>query len=492
MARWSWPIAGMALAALFLFLARLRFAVTEPLWFDEAFSLTIVARPDGPGFWHQVWLDSNGPAYYVLLREWTALFGASDLALRAPSLLAVLVAGALPLVARPEGMSRSAGLCWAALIYGWWGVGFFLDARCYALLLAVSTAQCLAFAGLMQAPGLRRATLWASICALAILVHYYALFVALAQGLVYLARHRQTALRTWPAAFAFLPAFAWIAYHAPRLAQYSNLSKAWHPPLDAGRALELVAFAVGPTQPLILPMMTVLLAALWFLGRAKSRPPSEARRPAPGPLALTAVAGILAMAFMLAFGLVGSGISPRYLVSLAPSLLLGIVLISGASPLPGLSYLGLVALCLGVQVKPAMDALGTRRELARYEFETGSDALMAQHVSDVVFVWDHELSPIMEPDTLRHLGGVFFERAHRRVRVTSLVVPVDHDANRDILAAAKGLRPGLIWMFNRSGQTAAHRYAPAINRLDPNWRCAQVGDGTVGSLSCYRSVSPSP
>jgi hypothetical protein len=489
--RRSLAVAGFVLAGIVLFLARLRFAATEPLWFDEAFSLAIVARPDGPGFWHEVWLDSNGPAYYLLLRAWTAVFGTSDLALRGPGLLAVILAGLLPAIAPPRGMARGARLVWPALIYCWWGVGFFLDARCYALLLAVSTAQCLAFAGLMRAPGLRRASVWAGLSALAILFHYYALFVALAQGLIYLARHRWAALRTWPAVLAFIPVAGWIAYHAPRLAQYASLSKAWHPPIDAGRALELVAFAVGPTQPLVLPAIAATLAAAWLLRGSRSPDPRAGPSPAPSALVLTAASGALAFAFMLAFALLGSGISPRYLVPLAPALLLGVTLLAAASPRPGLACAALLILCLGVQVKPALDAFGPVRDLPRYEFETAADALMAQDVSDVVFVWDHELAPIMAPDTLREVGGVFFERAHRPIRVIPLVVPAGRDANREILAAATGPRPGLIWMFNREGRTAAHAFPPAIERFDPDWKCLPTADATVGGLGCHRSAGPS-
>ncbi|WP_304177927.1 hypothetical protein, partial [Phenylobacterium aquaticum] len=80
---------ALGLAALLLGAARLAFAMTEPLWFDEAFTLSIVSRPDGASFWRQVYLDSNGPAFYLIERLWSGLAGRSDLALRIPTLLAV-------------------------------------------------------------------------------------------------------------------------------------------------------------------------------------------------------------------------------------------------------------------------------------------------------------------------------------------------------------------------------------------------------------------
>ena len=488
LARLVLPIA-LALAALLLALARLRFAVTEPLWFDETFTLAIVSRPDWASFWREVYLDSNGPAYYLLMRVWTGLFGHSDLALRAPSLLAILAAGLLPLVICPPEMTRRSRLAWAALIYSWWGVGYFLDARCYGLLLAVSTWQCLVFAKLMARPGLRTALIWAATAALAILLHYYAVFLGMAQGLIYLARHRHVALRTWPAGLAFLPSFGWIAYHAPRLKQYSGLARIWHPPLEAGRIFEMAGFVLGPTSPLIFAGVATILAVGLSLGRVGSATPADVEPKPSGALVMTVVSGGLALALVVGFGLLGSGLSPRYLIPLGPPLVLGVVLVAGRSVRAPLIYLALITLYFGAQVQPVWQALGPKRAFPRYEFETAAGDMMAHRVTDLVFVWDHELTSIMAPTTLERVGGVFFARAGYPIRVRPLAVDAKHDPNLAILAAAQGPRPGLIWMFNRAGHTAAHRFPPTIARLDPRWSCAESGDGVAGSLRCYRAAT---
>ncbi len=474
--------AGLGLVALFLVAARLRFAVTEPLWFDETFTLALALRPDWASFWREVYLDSNGPAYYLIMRLWTLVFGASDLALRVPTLLAVCAAGALPLVVRLKGISTSARVTWGALIFAWWGVGFFLDARCYAMLLMVSTAQCLAFGRLMEEPTLRRTFGWAGLAALAILLHYYAVFLGLAQGLVYLARHRERALKTWPAGLAFVPAFGWIAYHAPRLGEYSKLSKVWHPTLGAQGVWDLIGFAFGPTLPAIVLVLTCLLGIGYLLGRqdrARGLPTSRAA-------VLTAVAGVLAFGLMLAFGLLGPGLSARYLISICPPLMLGVVLLAGASGQAQFSYLALIAIYFGFQIGPALEALGPAKPLPRYEFETGSRFLAAHGVSDVVFVWDHELAPIIKSSTLEAVGGVFFARAGHPVVVRPLALDARRDPNLGIVAVARAPRPGMIWLFNRQGHTVASRYAPAIAEL-PGWHCTEQGNGMMGSLACYRA-----
>ena len=83
-------------------LARLFYAATEPLWFDEAFTLAVISPVDFGTFWREVYLDSNAPGFYLLSRVWTDVFGRSDLALRIPGLVAITLAAALPLLYRPR------------------------------------------------------------------------------------------------------------------------------------------------------------------------------------------------------------------------------------------------------------------------------------------------------------------------------------------------------------------------------------------------------
>ncbi len=475
---------AMGLAATLVGIARLRFAATEPLWFDEAFTLAIIAPPDWASFWREVYQDSNGPGYYLLARLWAGFSGHADLWLRMPSLLAVWIAALLPLVLPPKGMAPGARFTWAALIFCWWGIGFMLDARCYAVLLAISTGQCLAFARLMERPGLRRALVWATLGAAAILFHYYAVFLGLAQGLIYLARHRMAALRTWPAGLVLVPAVMWIAHHAPRLAEYSRLAAVWHRPIDPAHALGLVQFLFSASTPETLTAVVAILAISLLVARMGSTRPVGSQMA--GPLVMTAGSGLLAFVLMMVFALTGAGITARYLAPLAPPILLGVVLVAGLGSRPGLTWLSLAGLYFGLLVGPGLNVLSPPRSLPRYEFETGAKFLMAHKVTDVVFVWDHELAPIMTSGTLKAVGGVFFARAHDPVRIIPLVLPRGQDPNREIIAAADGRHPGLIWVFNRAGHTAARDFAPAISRTSPDWTCDEQGDGTAGVLSCYR------
>lgn len=479
-------VAVAILGALAIGAERLWLALAQPLWFDETWTGAIAGAESWRAFAREVWLDCNAPLYYGLMRLWTGLFGLSDLALKTPGLLAVPVAAALPLFVRTRGLSFEARLTWVVMLFTWWGVDNFLDARCYALLFALSVAQTLAFARLMAAPGRNAALAWCGLAALAILTQYYALIPAAVQGAIYLGVHRGRALRTWPAALAFLPAFGWLAVHAPRLAQYSAGDVAWHPRIGPVQALDLAAFTVGPASIAVVLLLATVLAAAHLAGRLA---PGDASQDTPGstaPLAWTAASGAVALALVLASGMLRPTLAARYLIPEAPAMLLGVVLVARAAPRKPLAYLALAGLYVALAVRPPADIAVSARDPSAYGLERASERLMGQGVSDVVFIWDHPAAKIIDRGSLRRLGEFFFERAEAAVTVTPLQVNPARDPNAQALAAASGERPGILWIFDRNGRTAAHRFPPAIERLDPRWSCETFGDGTVGSVACVR------
>jgi hypothetical protein len=474
-------LACLAVAVVLITVERTWLALAIPLWFDESWTAAVAATPHWRSFWAEAYNDVNAPLYYVLMRLWERLAGPSDFALRAPALLAVLAAGAIPLVNRIKGLSFEARLTWGALVFGWWGVGVLLDGRCYALLLAVSTLQCVLFARLLSTPSLRNAWLWCGVAACAIMLQYYALIAAAVQGLVYLAVRRQAAVRTWPAVLAFVPAFGWMAYHAPRLQAFSAPEFAWHPLVGPLDALGFTAFAVNPSTPLVLPLVAVIVIA----GLLLPKKPAEGQEPT-SDLWWVAVAALAALALTLISGALRPSLTGRYLVPLAPGLLLGLVLVARRSAHPRLAYAALMVLYLGVAVRPS--ALERALRLgAPYGHEEASSALMRRGVTDVVFVWDHEAAPLMAPSSLQRVGAVFFRRAGDQARVTSVTARATDDVNRLALGAATGRRPGIIWIYNRHGATSARAFPPRIPQLDPRWSCERFGDDQVGTLACSRA-----
>jgi hypothetical protein len=218
---------------------------------------------------------------------------------------------------------------------------------------------------------------------------------------------------------------------------------------------------------------------LW-LGR---RTPSDAAEA--GHLWLAAAASLAALLLTLASGALHPSLTGRYLIPAAPGLLLGVVLIAGRTPWPRAAWTALAALYLAAALRPGAFADGLKSQ-SPYGFETASQILAQQGVSDAVFAWDHEATRIMPPITLQNLGSVFFRRAGSEIRVNPLVVRPTDDVNAAALAAAQGARPGIIWIYNRAGHTAAAARPPRITELDPRWRCRRIGDETVGSLACWR------
>lgn len=466
-------LAALTVVAAVLLVQRFRLAAVEPLWFDEAWTLAIAATPDWRSFLHEARVDVNAPLYYGVMRLWTALAGASDLALRTPALLAVAAAGALPLVRKVEGLSFDSRMGLAGLLFAWWGLDVFLAGRCYGLLLALSALQTLLFADLIRTPTLRRALIWSAAAALTILTHYYALILTAVQGITYLAVHRRQAIRTWPAALAFLPAIAWLVWHAPRLRAFGSGDVAWHAALRAKDVFVFAIFSLDPSAPLSGLAVALALVAAAVLAR-------KAAADQPRHLWIAAAASLAALAVALASGVVHPSLRVRYLIPMAPGLLLGLVLCAQASRWPRLAIGAALTVYLATALWP-----GPKAQLL-YGYETASDLLMSQGVSDVAFAWDHEVTPIIPTSTLERLGGVFFQRAGYAARVHPIVMRPNQDVNQLALAAATGPRPGIIWIYNRAGRTSAATHPPRISELDPRWACVRIGDETVGSLACWR------
>ncbi len=478
-------LAFIGVGALMVAAERLWLAATLPFWLDETWTAAIVSAPNWPSFWREVYLDVNAPLYYLLMRPWSAVFGLSDFALRLPSLIAVTVAAGVAASSRVRGLSREAHLTWGALIFFWWGVGSFLDARCYGLLLAISTFQCVAFGQLMQTPSTGKASLWVATCTLAILTQYYAVFICAAQGLIYLGVHRGRAVRSWPAILLLTPALGWAAFHAPRLIRYAQPDVAWHGRVDASTALAFSGFAIGAYSLALAATAVLVVIAAGLLPRFVRRAAPDGEAAGSTYAWAIAGAGALALAIALLSGVLRPSLTARYLIPIAPSMLLALVLCARATAGARIAYGALAILYLGFAADPTA-LIAKLKAGAPYGDEQSSAFLMTQGVTDVVFIWDHPAVRIMDPNSLRRVGSVFFQRQARSVRVSPLIVTEGQDPNRLALAAATGARPGIIWIFDRMGRTAARTVPPRLAEIDPRWTCRRYGDGVIGSVACYR------
>ncbi len=480
-------LVALALAGMVVITAeRVWVALHTPLWFDETWTGMIAGQSAWSSFVREVWLDVNAPLYYLLMRGWTAVFGISDAALRAPGLIAAALAALLPIIVRVRGLSFEARLTWAALICAWWGVDVFLAARCYGLLLALSTAQAIALAALIGAPSRRKAMAWCALATASILTHYYALFPAAVQGLMFLAVHRQRAIRQWPAAMLFAVPTAWMAWHAPRLAQYARADVAWHGALRPAQLVDMAAFTVAPASGAVLCALAAVLAAAiiaprLIAGADRDEAPFDAK-----PLAWTALASLIATAVVAVIAMVKPSLTFRYLIPEVPGMLLGVVLIARQSRRAHLAFVAVTLFYVATYVKAPAALAAAASNPSPYGHALASDILRKAGVTDVVYIWDHPAAPIIETESLRQLGGFFFRRAGADIRMTVLKLDRAGDPNRQALAAAGGDRPGIIWLFNRDSASATTDHPPAISALDPRWSCRTIGDGRVGAVACWR------
>lgn len=472
------PLFDIAVAALIVATMALRLWASHglPLWIDESWTAMIASQSSWGAFWREVWLDCNPPFYYALMALWTKIFGLSAFALRLPSLLFVTAAALLPLLWRAPGLSRAATLCWAALIL-LWGPGFDLaaDARGYGLLLLLSTAQALAFMHLMHRPDVQRATLWAGLGSLSGLTHYHALLLAGVQGLAFLAVHRGQALRCWPAALAFIPAFGWLAIHAPRLADYARPDVAWYEPMTPTLAGDFIQFALGLSGTAMAIALAIIGATI-ALSRGQAATPADIQTNR--VLSLTAGLGVVALVVELGLGSVRPMLADRYLVPLVPVLLLGLVLVVArwSRSGPGLAALVILfALCVAPQ------ALRDRLEAkTAYGFARASAFIAPTHPAALLFSWDHPASRILDPQSLAKLGGVFLNRDGHFVKVRAIALRPGEDGNHLLQANPDA---GVIWIYNRARASAARTRPPDLEA----WagRDCQLEQGRwIGILAC--------
>ena len=447
-----------------------------PLWIDETWTAMIAGQSNWASFWRESWLDVNPPLYYALMALWTGVAGTSNIALRLPSLIFVIVAAVLPLVWGGNALSRSGRLCWSALLILWWpGFEISLDARGYGLLLLLSVAQLLAFAQVLERPGRRTAGLWSALAAAAILTHYFALIPAALQGMALLVRERQRAIRLWPAALPFLPALGWLAFHAPRLADYARPAVAWYEPFTAELAAGFVQYLVGPpgwTQwALIGPALILMITA--SLGR-RIRPTDGAKQ-----LEAAALIGIVALLLLLGLGMARDTLTDRYLVPVVPSVLLALVMITQRFDKAAFGH-ALLVLTFLMPLATPMDLQARLRARNAYGFEQASSFLLPFAPARLVFVWDHPAAKVLDPHSLEKLGRFFFERAGQNPTTRTVVLRPEQDGNV-VLSAAKD--EAVIWIYNRARTTSARTHRPDERRFEGR-TCQHQRAPWVGILAC--------
>jgi hypothetical protein len=205
---WTSVRAEPLLVGLVVLAAVLRFATIDQqsYWLDEAFTVGLL-REDFPHMLkYMTETEATPPLYYVLAWPWAHVFGTGEIALR--SFSAVIGTATVPLMyaAGKELVSRRAGLIAAALtttspLMIWYSQ----EARAYALLVLFGAASLWFFARVLNNPTRGNYVLFGVCSGLAILSHYLAGLLFVAEAVVlYWDPARRHATRRLVAAYALL------------------------------------------------------------------------------------------------------------------------------------------------------------------------------------------------------------------------------------------------------------------------------------------------
>jgi mannosyltransferase len=174
-ARW-WPLAGLLLLA-----AVLRFATLDlqSFWYDEAFTPDHVLHAS---LWATlrsvVHTENSPPLWYLLAWADSRVFGIGEVALRVPSALAGVATVAVAWGIGLELAGRRTALACAALVtvnplFVWYSQ----EARVYALFVLTSALAMLLFLRAEREPTRGRMAAFALAGAVALLTHYFAVFL---------------------------------------------------------------------------------------------------------------------------------------------------------------------------------------------------------------------------------------------------------------------------------------------------------------------------
>jgi hypothetical protein len=391
LARW-WPLAALTVLAAALRLSTLDL---QSFWYDEAFTPVHVLHPS---LWATlrgvVHTENSPPLWYLVAWADSRVLGTGEVALRLPSALAGIATVPLAWAIGRELAGRRAALLCAALVavdplFVWYSQ----EARAYGLFVLMAALAMLCFLRAEREPTGGRMAAFALSGALALLTHYFAVFLLIPMVL-WLAfgpgdRRAGTRRAALPAigalalvGLALLPLVSAQGGHGTQWIGRWPLSER----LQAIPQYYLTGYSGAPLGHGIellvaLPILAGLGLGLW---RMLERPPasraqrgaeeaegSEASRSSRGaPIALAVAAGGLLIPIVLvAFG--ADYLAPRNLVAAMIPLtaLIAVLLASPSSTQAGIALGATIALAfltisLDVDLSPRLQR-GNWREVAR-------------------------------------------------------------------------------------------------------------------------------
>lgn len=467
---------------------RLFAGIDTPLWFDETFSAAIAGQDSLNGLVRWMMTELSGPTYYSMLFLWERIAGDSNVALRLPSLLFSI---ATPLLILWRGHpDRQVRMMWAA-VTALSVIGFdsATQARPYALLFLLASAQAIAFLRLIDDPRTGKALLWTSLSALMVLTHYHAAVISGLQGVAFLALCRMRAVRTWPALAPLVPMALWMAVHIPFMLSFAKGDTVWYGTLSLDSLWLIPSLLTGLAWPGVLLLVAMLasfahdlIAAL----RGRARWPYGA-----GETALVA-SGMASLAIVMGIGFILPSFTTRYVLPYVPALLAGVALWTRrmSAPVPMIAAPLLCAMIGSAAAQLAGYVRDPQSDFRyAFNFEQPSAWIAAHGVDRLVVLWDSPTAGLADPDGhIASVGSYFLHRDGLAPQVVSLPWPRHGDPNRLLIdLAGTAPRSALLWAYDASVPgTRGHVHPWHIPRIDPHWQCRDFGRAPITVLACVR------
>lgn len=326
---------------------------SQGLWFDEWLTADAIRGSFQDLVRHVAHVEGIGPTYFVGMWAWARVFGDSEVSLRFVSVLfGVATIPAAYAAARALGQRRTVGLV-AALIVAvhpmliWYSQ----EARPYSLLALCGALSICAYVQARDNGTVRDYLVWAGLAALAVSIHYFAIFLFALEGAALLLGHRRTQWR--PVLVGSTPLVVGLVVLAPLAAsQHANAGSSWIADFAYSARLSDVATSalVGPDTPQAWLWRPVALIVVLAIGLLAFTATTSARRGA----AIAAGFGAGAVLLAIIATLVGPDVLvSRYVIaSLVPLIIaVAIGLTPEARPgisraLPWLGALGVAAYCV--------------------------------------------------------------------------------------------------------------------------------------------------
>ncbi|HEY7829912.1 MAG TPA: glycosyltransferase family 39 protein [Solirubrobacteraceae bacterium] len=340
-----WP-----LAALMLLAAVLRFATLDlqSFWYDEAFTPVHVLHPGlGATLRAVSHTENTPPLWYVLIWGVSRVLGSGEVALRSLSAVAGVATVPVAWGIGQELAGRRVALASAAFVavnplFVWYSQ----EARAYALFILLAALSVLCFLRVLREPTGRRLAAFAVASALALLTHYFAVFLLspMCVWLLVLGHRERRYAVLWSVAavgvigVALIPLISAQGGHGTQwIGRWALASR-----LEAIPQYYLTGYSGGPLGHGVELLVALLLLAGIGYGLWSVLEPREER----GALIalLLSACGVLIPVALVAFG--ADYLAPRNLVAamIPITALVAVVIVANRTGWVGMAIAGLIAL----------------------------------------------------------------------------------------------------------------------------------------------------